>query len=76
MKWITDHIKPILALVIVMLGFTYYFVNLFQHTKPNDQILIAIVSLTSSVVSYYFGASTGTSKKDDTISDLAKKQQT
>ncbi|RWW91875.1 hypothetical protein [Flavobacterium cerinum] len=72
MKKISENIKPILALVIVLLGFTYYFVNLFNHTNPNDQILIAIVSLTSSVVAYYFGASTGNTKKDETISDLAK----
>lgn len=73
MKYVSEYIKPILALIIVLLGFTYYFVNLFNHTNPNDQILIAIVSLTSSVTAYYFGASTGTSKKDETISDLAKK---
>lgn len=74
MKYVSDHIKPILAIIIVLFGFGYYFVNLFQHTKPNDQILIAIVSLTSSVVSYYFGASTGQSKKDDTIQKLADKK--
>jgi hypothetical protein len=74
MKTINEHIKPLLAITIVLLGFTYYFVNLFNHTKPNDQILIAIVSLTSSVVSYYFGASTGTTKKDETIQKLADKQ--
>jgi len=74
MKWLQDNIKPLLAIVIVLLGFTYYFVNQFSHTKPNDQVLIAIVGLTGNVVGYYFGASTGTSKKDETISDLAKKQ--
>jgi len=74
MKTLSEHIKPILALIVILLGFTYYFINLLQHTKPNDQILIAIVSTTSSVISYFFGASTGGTKKDETISDLAKKQ--
>lgn len=54
MKTIGDHIKPVLALLIIILGFTYYFVNLFNQTKPNDQILIAIVALTGQVVAYYF----------------------
>lgn len=74
MKTISNNIKPILALIIVVLGFTYYFVNLFNHTKPNDQILIAIVSLTGNAVGYYFNASNGNSKKDETIQKLADKQ--
>lgn len=63
MKQVTDNIKPILALLIIILGFTYYFVNLFNNTKPNDQILIAIVALTGQVVAYYFHT-TKTDNKD------------
>lgn len=74
MKYLSDNVKTILAIVIVILGFTYYFVNLFNNTKPNDQILIAIVALTTQVVNYYFGNTSGNVKKDETINELTKKQ--
>jgi predicted ABC-type exoprotein transport system permease subunit len=73
MKIIMTNIKPLLAIFILLLGFAYYFINLFNHTKPNDQILIAIVSLTSQVTAYYFGASTGNTKKDETIQRLSER---
>jgi len=74
MKLLQDNIKPILAAFVNLMGFTYYFVCLFSHVKPDPQIIIAVVGTMSGVNSYYFGASTGTSKKDETIANLADKK--
>lgn len=72
MKYISDHIKSILALVIVLSGLAYFFVDRFVDGSGNDQIVIAIVAMVSSVTGYYYGTTSGSSKKDETISDLTK----
>lgn len=72
MKTITENIKPLLGLAIILLSFTYFFVNLFGHTDPNDQILIAIVGMSGNVIGYYYGSNTGQSKKDEAIQKLAE----
>lgn len=66
------NIKQVLALLIMILGFTYFFVVTLWE-KQNDQVLIAVVALTSMAGQYYFGNSQGASRKDDMISDLNKK---
>jgi len=68
-----DNIKPILALLIILLSFTYFFSALIIEKKVNLQILIAIVGMTSGAIGYYFGSSSGTSKKDETINNLTQK---
>ncbi|WP_144893747.1 hypothetical protein [Flavobacterium tiangeerense] len=72
MKKLSDKIKPIIAIVIVMMSFTYFFVSTFLG-KENPQILIAIVAALSGVIGYYFGSSSGSAKKQDTIDKLADK---
>lgn len=67
MKNVSDNIKPILAMSIVVLGFAYFFSTTFTETKPNDQILIAIVGLMGGATGYYFGNSSGSAKKDEVI---------
>jgi len=74
MNWISDNVKPIIALMVVMLSFTYFYLCTFGNVEPDPQIIIAIVGALGNTQSYYFGSSTGTAKKDETISDLAKKQ--
>lgn len=74
MKTLNDNIKPILALFIVGMGFTYFFMCAIFNVEQDPQTTIAIVSLMSMAAGYYFGSSTGAAKKDETISDLAKKQ--
>lgn len=67
---IFKNIKPVLALIIMLLGFIYFFtVTLYE--KQNDQVLIAVVALTSMAGQYYFGSSQGNSKKDDVINNLS-----
>jgi len=70
---LNDNIKPALAICIMILGFAYFFITTFTGTEPNDQILIAIVGLMTLSGNYYFGNSSGSAKKDETISDLSKK---
>lgn len=65
--FLNDNIKPILALVIVVLGFGYFFMCSIRDIKPDPQILIAFVAAISGATGYYFGSSQGSSKKDDTI---------
>lgn len=74
MKFIVDSIKPILALLIVLFAFAYFFSLLVMYGK-DDQVIIAIVSLTSLATGYYFGSNSGASKKDDTIATMAGNTQ-
>lgn len=75
MKNISDHIKAILALIIIVGSFTYFFLDRFSETKGDDQIIIAIVGMCSGVIGYFYGSTNSSSKKDDTIQDLAKKKE-
>ena len=74
--WLNDNIKPILALVIVILGFSYFFMCSLRNIKPDPQILIAMVASVSMATGYYFGSSQGSSKKDDTLSETLNKPAT
>lgn len=65
--WLNDNIKPILALVIVVLGFGYFYMCSIRDIKPDPQILIAMVAAVSGATGYYFGSSSGSSKKDDLL---------
>ena len=65
--WLTDNIKAILALVIVILGFGYFYMCSIRDLKPDPQILIAFVSSIGVCIGYYFGSSSGSAKKDDAL---------
>lgn len=67
--FLNDNIKPIMALVIVILGFSYFFMCSLRDIKPDPQILIAMVASVSAATGYYFGSSQGSSKKDDALVD-------
>ena len=67
--WLNDNIKPILALVIVVLGFGYFYMCSIRDIKPDPQILIAMVAAVSGATGYYFGSSSGSAKKDETIAE-------
>lgn len=72
MKFVSDHIKSILALLITTCTFAYFFVCEFRDETPNDQIIIAVVGFMGLILGYYFGTTQNSSKKDETIQDLAK----
>lgn len=66
--WLIDNIKPILAIMIVTMGFSYFFMCSIRNLKPDPQILIAFVSSIGVCIGYYFGSSQGSSKKDEMLS--------
>lgn len=70
-SWLNDNIKPILALVIVILGFGYFYMCSIRDIKPDPQILIAMVAAVSGATGYYFGSSSGSAKKDDALTTNA-----
>lgn len=73
MKMIFDNIKPILALIVVIMTYTIFMVVLFRYSQDNNavsQVIIAVVGGFGTATGYYFGYSQGASKKDDKISDL------
>lgn len=57
MKVISDNIKPLLALIVVVLGMAYFYMCSIREIKPDPQILIAIVGSVGTVLGYFFGAS-------------------
>lgn len=64
------NIKPILALFIMVAGFAYFFIATFLE-KQNDQVLIAVVALTSMAGQYYFGNSQGAAKANDKLAEMS-----
>jgi len=66
-SWLLTNIKPVLALMIVVLGFGYFYMCSIRNIKPDPQILIAMVTSVSLAIGYYFGSSQGSSAKNDTI---------
>lgn len=67
MKAFFDNIKPMLALLIVVLSFTYFFVSLFKTDTVDPQVIIAIVGMVSAATAYYYGATTSSNNKPTTI---------
>lgn len=74
MKILTEYIKPIIAILVVLASFSYFFFTYFVGKAQADpQVIIAIIAALTQVLSYYYGSSQGTAKKDEVISDLTKK---
>lgn len=71
--WLNDNIKPVLALIVVILGFSYFYMCSIRDLKPDPQILIAYVSTISLATGYYFGSSSSSSKKDDVLTQATNK---
>lgn len=73
MKTLSDNIKPILAILIMVSTIVYIFMTTFIPVKSQDsQGLIAMIGFAGSVIGYYIGYSQGAAKKDETIQDLSK----
>lgn len=70
-NFLNDNIKPILAIMVVGLTFTYFFYCGIRDLKPDPQILIAVVGSVTIALQYYFGNSQGSSKKDEAIATMA-----
>jgi len=74
MNTLKDVIKPLLALLVVVLSFAYFFYCLIALYKPDPQIIIAIVAAMQIPLSYYFGNSQGAATKDQIISEQITQQ--
>lgn len=62
--WLSDNIKPLLAVIIIVLGLGYFYMCSIRDLKPDPQILIAFVSIISMCTGYYFGSSSKADKGD------------
>lgn len=67
-----EIVKPILAIMIVLLTFTYFFTMFIMTGQADPQAIIAIVAMSASATGYYFGSSQNSQKKDSTISQMAQ----
>lgn len=72
MKINTELLKMIIAFLVVILSFTYFFVTYFQGKAQSDpQVIIAIVAALTQVLNYFFGSSQSSAKKDEAIVSMA-----
>jgi hypothetical protein len=67
-----EIVKPILAIMIVLLTFTYFFTMFIITGQADPQAIIAIVAMSAGATGYYFGASSGSARKDNTIQQMAQ----
>lgn len=67
MKWLPDNFKGILACVVVLSSFAYFFMISLMDRTADPQVIIAIVAANGNVLQYYFGSSQGANKKDEII---------
>jgi hypothetical protein len=68
---LNKNIKGILSIVVLSFVFVYFFFCLIAGVKPDPQITIANVGALGTVLGYWFGSSSGSAKKDDTIASQA-----
>jgi len=66
-SWLSDNIKSLLAVIVTILGISYFYMCSIRDIKPDPQILIAIVGSLGTVLGYFFGSSSSSSKKDDAL---------
>lgn len=71
-SWLQKNIMPILALLIIGYTFVLWTMILFKNYEPktNEAMIIGSLSTISvTVISYYFGSSLSSSKKDTFLMD-------
>lgn len=75
--WFPD-IKAFLAIVITMAMIAFVFVLVFNPTTMDDKMLTmaagGLVVNFATIMGFYFGSSTGSKDKDDTIGRIAAGQ--
>lgn len=70
---LSANIKSILAIIVTVLGISYFYMCSIRDIKPDPQILIAIVGSLGTVLGYFFGSS---SSKNDNVSPTVNKADT
>lgn len=74
LQFTTEHIKSMIAIMVVVAAFFYFFITYFIGKGQADpQIIIAIVAALTQVLNYYFGSSQQATKQAETIADMSKK---
>jgi hypothetical protein len=76
-SWLSNNIKSICALIIVIgvIGYLYMITLISTDTTVRSQALIAMITLGTGVTAYYFGYSQGASKKDEAQAQLTANSQ-
>ena len=74
-NWLDVNIKPMLALIVVVPTYAYFFAILIVTGKVDPQVIIAVVALSSGVTGYYFGSTSGQAKKDEALTNMAASNQ-
>lgn len=70
-------IRDVLAIIVVLLCFSYFFYISLSHYNARDNINVgdiktAMVSIMTVVLTYYFGTSKSSTEKDESINSLIK----
>lgn len=60
------------AVLVLLLGFTYLFCISFLHNvrADNNGVTIAVIGFMTLILNYLYGSSKGSAKKDDTIAGV------
>lgn len=62
---LNKNIKSILALLVTILGMSYFYMCSIRNIKPDPQILIAIVGSLGTCLGYFFGSASSSNKPTD-----------
>lgn len=80
MKTLTDNIKSILTIVVILISYGMLVLILLKYGDDKQivsQVLIAVISGITGILGYYYGYSQGASKKDEAqAAQLANTQVT
>lgn len=71
---INKIVTPILSFSVVGLTFVLFYIVLFKDLGADKDVVVyilgALSAITTQIISYYFGSSSGSTKKDDTINKM------
>lgn len=79
MKEVYENIKPVLALIAIILGFAFLFtvIIIFRNEPQLVGIALgAVIAMTGVAMQYYFGSSQGLAKANETIANNASNSTT
>jgi len=69
MKWVPENFKGIVAGIVILASFGYFFLITFWQRTADPQVIIAIVAAMSNVLQYYFGSSQGANKTNELLAN-------
>jgi uncharacterized protein YacL len=65
-SWLSKNIAAVIALIIVVTGL------LIMYYTPHESVRTAIVGLITMILSFYFGSTSSSKSKDDTIKAMSE----